>query len=51
VLIYFIRRRREMPFPLLFWLFGAFIITCGFTHLLEVVTTFTPCIGWPASSS
>lgn len=40
--MYFIVRRRETPFPLLFWLFGAFIITCGFTHLLEVVTTYTP---------
>jgi two-component system, sensor histidine kinase and response regulator len=42
VLIYFILRRRETPFSLLFWLFGAFIITCGFTHFMEVVTSYTP---------
>jgi signal transduction histidine kinase len=42
VLIWFIRRRREMPFPLLFWLFGAFIVTCGFTHLMDVIVTYVP---------
>ena len=42
VLIYFIRRRRDMPFPWIFWLFGAFIIFCGTTHLMEVVLFYWP---------
>ena len=42
VLIYFIRRRRDIPFPWIFWLFGAFIILCGTTHLMEVVLFYWP---------
>jgi protein-histidine pros-kinase len=42
VLVYFIRRRRDLPFPGLFWLFGAFIILCGTTHLMEVVMFYSP---------
>lgn len=42
-LIYFVaRRRRDVPFPWMFWMFGAFIVACGFTHFMEVLTTFTP---------
>jgi PAS domain S-box-containing protein len=42
VLVYFARRRRDLPFPWMFWMFGAFIIGCGTTHLMEVITSFTP---------
>jgi PAS domain S-box-containing protein len=42
VLIYFTRRRRDLPFPWMFWMFGAFIIGCGTTHLMEVITSATP---------
>ncbi|MBI1916405.1 MAG: PAS domain S-box protein [Planctomycetes bacterium] len=42
VLIYFVRRRRDVPFPWMFWMFGAFIVGCGLTHLMEVVTFRTP---------
>src|SRR5437879_5174918 len=42
VLVYFIRRRRDMPFSWVFWLFGAFIILCGTTHLMEVVMFYSP---------
>lgn len=42
ILIYFARRRREVPFRELFWLFGAFILSCGFTHLMDVVTFYHP---------
>jgi PAS domain S-box-containing protein len=42
VLVYFIRRRRDLPFPFLFWLFGAFILSCGLTHLMDVIVTSTP---------
>ena len=41
VLLFFVFRRR-VPFPAIFWLFGAFIVTCGFTHLMEVVTFWQP---------
>src|SRR5579863_3362578 len=36
VLIYFIRKRRDLPFNWIFWMFGSFILACGTTHLLEV---------------
>lgn len=37
LLLYFARRRHDLPFHKVFFLFGAFIICCGFTHLLEAV--------------
>jgi PAS domain S-box-containing protein len=43
VLVSFVRRRRDVPFSHLFWLFGAFIVLCGTTHLMEVLVTY-----WPA---
>jgi two-component system sensor kinase FixL len=42
VLIYFVRRRRDVPFPWMFWMFAAFLVCCGLTHLLEVVTFYFP---------
>jgi two-component system sensor kinase FixL len=42
VLVYFTRHRRDLPFPWMFWMFGAFIIGCGTTHLMEVITSVTP---------
>jgi two-component system sensor kinase FixL len=41
-LVFLIRRRRDVPFPWMFWLFAAFLLSCGFTHLLEVVTFYLP---------
>jgi PAS domain S-box-containing protein len=35
-------RRRDTPFPALFWLFGVFILTCGATHFLEAVIFCAP---------
>jgi len=43
VLILFIRRRKDMPFSGIFFLFGAFIICCGITHLMEAIIFY-----WPA---
>jgi PAS domain S-box-containing protein len=37
-LVYFVRRRRDVPYPRLFLMFGAFIVACGTTHALEVWT-------------
>jgi signal transduction histidine kinase len=42
VLIWFTWRRRDLPYRWIFWLFGAFIIGCGFTHFMEVVVSHIP---------
>ncbi|MEC5032581.1 MAG: EAL domain-containing protein [Oscillatoria sp. PMC 1051.18] len=42
MLIYFVRKREDLPFPWIFWMFGAFIIFCGTTHLAEVWTLWYP---------
>ncbi len=38
LLLYFARRRKDLEFKWMFILFGAFILLCGTTHLLEVWT-------------
>ena len=43
VLGYFVLRRRDLPFRLVFLLFGAFILACGSTHLMEAILFW-----WPA---
>ncbi len=35
-LLYFIRKRRDVPYPWIFLMFGGFIVACGTTHLLEI---------------
>ncbi|MGA9381230.1 MAG: EAL domain-containing protein [Phormidium sp.] len=42
MLAYFAYKRHDLPFKSIFFLFGAFIITCGTTHLLEVWTLWHP---------
>ncbi len=42
-LIYFIWKRRDAPFPSVFLLFTAFILSCGLGHLLEAAIFW-----WPA---
>ena len=37
-LIYFIRKRRDLPFNWMFVSFGIFILACGATHTMEVWT-------------
>jgi len=37
-LVYFIRKRRDLPFNWMFILFGVFILACGATHVMEVWT-------------
>ncbi len=37
-LVYFVRRRRDIPFNWMFLCFGTFIIACGFTHGMEIWT-------------
>src|SRR5215468_373865 len=43
VLGYFVLRRKDIPFRTIFLLFGAFILACGTTHLMEVLMFW-----WPA---
>lgn len=42
VLAYFVMRKPDIPFPKIFWLFVAFILSCGFGHLLEAVIFWHP---------
>ncbi len=42
LMFYFVRQRRELPFRGIFFLFIAFILTCGFTHLLDAVIFWVP---------
>jgi signal transduction histidine kinase/ActR/RegA family two-component response regulator len=42
VLLYFVVRRKDIPFRLMFLLFGAFILLCGLTHLMEVIIFWQP---------
>ena len=40
ILLYFVRKRHDLPFNWIFLLFGAFILSCGTTHLMEVWTVW-----------
>jgi signal transduction histidine kinase/CheY-like chemotaxis protein len=42
IIAYLVRRRSDIPFRSLFWLFGMFIVACGTTHLMEVYTVWHP---------
>ncbi len=44
-----LRARRDIPFHLIFIAFGLFIITCGMTHFMEVVTLWQP-VYWLAGA-
>jgi hypothetical protein len=35
-LLWFVRKRRNLPFSRIFVLFGIFIFACGATHLMEI---------------
>lgn len=43
ILVWFIRRQPNLPFLPLFWLFSAFILLCGVTHLMDAIIFW-----WPA---
>lgn len=42
ILIVFVLKRKDAPFPKIFWMFGAFIIACGTTHFMSVWTLWNP---------
>lgn len=46
VLALFVKRQPNLPFPRIFWLFCAFIVVCGFTHLNEVIIFWHPIYRW-----
>jgi light-regulated signal transduction histidine kinase (bacteriophytochrome) len=41
-LVWLIRRRRDLPFNWMFWMFAIFIAGCGTTHLMEIWTLWHP---------
>lgn len=41
-LVYFVRKREDFPFKSILLLFGAFIISCGTTHIMEIWTLWHP---------
>ena len=41
-LAYFVLRRKDVPFLPIFWLFSAFILTCGVGHFLEAFIFWHP---------
>jgi len=43
VIIWFVQKRPSVPFLPVFWLFAAFIILCGTTHILDAIIFW-----WPA---
>ncbi len=42
LLVRFTQQRGDLPFKPLFWLFGAFIVACGTTHLLAIWVIWHP---------
>lgn len=47
-LIYFAKKRPDFPYVYVLYLFGAFIICCGVTHLLSIMTLWEPEYGYQA---
>ena len=44
------RAGRDLPYQGFFWAFGVFIVSCGVTHFLEVVTVWKP-LYWLAAGA
>ncbi|WP_235602724.1 histidine kinase [Nodularia spumigena] len=42
MLVYFVRKRQDVPFSGIFLMFSAFIVACGRTHLMDVWTRWYP---------
>src|SRR6184192_2124605 len=41
-LLLFVRRRRDLPFNWMFVCLGIFIVACGMTHVMEIITLWKP---------
>jgi len=48
LLLYFIKKRTDIQFGWMFSLFGSFIVLCGTTHLIAIVTIWQP-VFWLAA--
>jgi len=44
-ILVFLRNRADLQFRWVFWLFAAFIATCGFSHVFGIITIWTPWYG------
>lgn len=44
-LLYFAKRRQDFPYKWLLWMYAAFILSCGSTHLMDVVVLWRPFYG------
>lgn len=44
-LAYLVWKRKDLPFGIVFWLFAAFILLCGTTHLLSIWVLWHPDYG------
>jgi len=42
ILVWFLRKRKDVPFPAVFWLFGLFILSCGAGHLIDATLFWFP---------
>jgi PAS domain S-box-containing protein len=42
ILYYFVRQRKDLPYPWVFLLFAAFIVSCGTIHLMNIWTLWHP---------
>lgn len=41
-LLMLVRRRPDLPFSAMFWMFSIFIVSCGTTHILSIVVIWHP---------
>jgi PAS domain S-box-containing protein len=48
-LLYFVRKRRDLQFNWMFVCFAIFIVACGTTHVMEIVTIWEP-VYWLSGS-
>jgi Cu+-exporting ATPase len=48
-LVVFVNKRRDIPFPRVFFLFSLFILACGATHLMHIVGLWMPVDAWQAA--
>lgn len=42
LLLYYVRKRPNICFSFLFYLFGSFIVFCGITHLIDIILFYWP---------
>ena len=45
---YFARKREDFPYRWLLWLYSAFILACGATHLMGAIVLYTPMYAFDA---